>query len=211
MTQINDPRPDPFGSYDKVPSLSFRDAPVGASVRCRVLEFPTEAQSRDFDTGKPATWDNGDPKMAIVTRVDVNGTQYAIWAVRPSAMFNAIAEAQQRAGRLIDANGWLTITYTGDKADPQQPHKNPAKQYHAEYEPPNVFDSAPATNGQQQQAAAAPQTAPQPQPVAAAQQQQDRPWQPPQQLRDTTSPGQAPAWLQQQPQQQTAVPDEPPF
>src|SRR4029077_9799613 len=132
--------------------VSWAGVQPGHTVTGRVLEAPEETQHRDFATGKPDTWDNGDPKMSVVTALEVDGERQALWCIRPSALYGAIVEAVQRAGATgVDVGGWLKVTYTGDA-----PSKagNPAKQFHVDYSPPNAFQqpAQPAQPQQQQQA-----------------------------------------------------------
>jgi hypothetical protein len=162
------PYNDPFASTG-APSVSFDKAPVGTTYTGTVLELPAMVQARDFETGNPATWPDGNPKMTVVTKLSVDGEERSLWAPKPSAMFAAIADAQKAAGAALAIGGTLTVTYVGDKPNATNPRLNPAKQYQAVYQPPNAF----AEEAQQQQASnpAAQQPAPaaqQPAPAAAA-------------------------------------------
>lgn len=147
--------PDPFANESR-PSLSFKDAPVGAAVTCTVDKAPTLVQSRDYLTGNPATWPDGNAKMAAVVGVKVGDTEYSVWAAKPSAMFAAIAEAQKTAGQQIAVGGTLVITYTGDKPN-DDPKLNAQKLYAVTYTPPAVFNepSASSDNTAQQATPAA--------------------------------------------------------
>lgn len=170
---------DPFAGGTSTPALSFKDAPVGTSYTCTVVEAPTLLQSRDFETGNPASWPDGNPKMSAVVKVTVNGEERSIWAAKPSALFAAIASAQQASGQQIAPGGTLVITYTHDKPN-DNPRLNAAKQYSAVYTPPNAFgtdtqqvpSSAPvgqvtAPAPAQQQAAPAPTGGPTAEQIAA--------------------------------------------
>lgn len=191
MTQ--QPEYNPFAPYERVPSVSFQGAPIGGTLTMRVLELPREVQERDFATGKASTWDNGDPKLAVVTRVELNGEKRDLWATKPSAMYAAIVDAlKETPPGYLDVGGMLTITYTGDKPSTKG---NPAKQYSASYRPPNAFGG----NGAQQWG----------QP-SSQQQQAPSSWQQPQQPQQqqpqyAQQPSSSP-WGQQPPQS-----DEPPF
>lgn len=129
---------DPFASTS-APSVSFNNMPVGTSYTGTVLELPQLVQARDFETGNPATWPDGNPKMTVVTKLTINGEERSLWAPKPSAMFAAISDAQKTAGASIAVGGTLTVTYTGDKPNATNPRLNPAKQYSAVYTPPNAF------------------------------------------------------------------------
>lgn len=140
MTTTTEQHADPFASGgSSVPSLSFKDAPFGTSYTGTVVEIPKLVQARDFESGDPAYWPEGNPKMTVVTLLKVNGEERSLWAPKPSAMFAAIADAQQSAGSTIAVGGTLTITYTGDKPNEKNPRLNPAKQYAVSYQPPNAF------------------------------------------------------------------------
>lgn len=136
---------DPFALTGSAPSVSFKDAPVGTSFTGKVLEAPSLVQSKDYETGNPAFWPDGNPKMTVVTKLEIDGQERNLWAPKPSALFAAIATAQQAAGAQITVGGTLTVTYTGDKPN-DNPRLHPAKQYQATYTPPDAFatPAAPA-------------------------------------------------------------------
>ena len=162
---------DPFAGGTSTPSLSFKDAPVGTSYTCVVVEAPTLLQSRNFETGNPDSWPDGNPKMSAVVKVTVNGEERSIWAAKPSSLFAAIANAQQVAGQQITPGGTLVVTYTHDKPN-DNPRLNAAKQYSAVYTPPNAFGTEaqeiPADVQQTQSAPAAVATSgPTPEQIAA--------------------------------------------
>ena len=161
---------DMFAGGDTVPSVSFKDAPVGASVTGVVTVAPSLVQSRDFKTGQPAFWPDNNPKMSVVTRIALpNGEERGLWAAKPSAMFAAIAEAQKTAGALIAVGGTLTITLTGTKPA-ENPQMSPQKLYSVVYVPPNAFEApaaAQAPGAWQNPAADPPPARPQPAPATA--------------------------------------------
>lgn len=134
---------DPFATAERNPSLSFKDKPIGTRYTGKVVDRPSLVQSRDFETGERATWEDGNPKMSVVTTLEVNGEKVSLWAPRPSAMFAAIAQAQQDAGVRIEPGGTLTVEYVGDKPNEKNPRLNPAKQYRVTYEPPDAFAGQP--------------------------------------------------------------------
>ena len=131
---------DPFAGGESNPSLSFKDKPFGTTYRGTVVELPTLMQGRDFETGEPAAWPDGNPKMVVCTTLDIAGDKWNLWAAKPSSMFAAIKDAQQRAGVQIAVGGTLSVTYTHDEPNKTNPKLNPAKQYKCEYTPPNVFE-----------------------------------------------------------------------
>lgn len=176
---------DPFAGADNLPSLSFKDKPLGTSYSGVVTAPPSLVQSRNFDSRQPEFWPDGNPKMTVATNLRLDsGEEVCLWASKPSAMFRAIAEAAKAAGTgPVAVGGRLTVTFSGEKPDPAKPHLNPQKLYTVTYQPPNAFaeqqpQTAAATAQQawgQQPAVQAPgfaqppaQTAP---PVAQAPQQ----------------------------------------
>jgi hypothetical protein len=95
--------------------------------------------------------------MSVVTQVEINGEKRSLWAAKPSALFAAIAKAQQDAGQTIAPGGTLTVRYTGDKANEKNPRLNPAKQFEAKYEPPAAFgDWQQPSSGDTSQSAQSP-------------------------------------------------------
>lgn len=137
MTQ--QPYDDPFNKPESAPALSFKDAPIGAKYVCKVVDLPSRVQSRDFETGERATWPDGNPKMSVVTGVEVNGERRSLWAPDPSAMFAAIVDAQKQSGQRIAVGGTLVVEYTGDKPNEKNPRLNPQKQYRVTYSAPDAF------------------------------------------------------------------------
>lgn len=148
-TQSND---DPL-SYTKAPSLSFKDVPVGHVYKGTITKKPTLVQSRNFETGEPATWPDGNPKMSVVIQLDLNGEARSLWAPKPSAMFAALVEAQKVAGgQPMQEGGTLYIKFTGTTPNAKNPRLNEAKQYACKYEPPiheDPFGAAQPPHGQQ--------------------------------------------------------------
>jgi len=138
--------PDPFAS-ESTPAVSFKGAPVGTSFTLVVLEAPTVVQSRDFETGKPASWPDGNPKMSVVTKVvnQATGETLSLWAAKPSAMFAALAEATKATGKPLEVGGTLVVTYTGDKPN-DNPRLNAQKLYSATYTPPAPADAFAAAD-----------------------------------------------------------------
>jgi hypothetical protein len=134
---------DPFSGGEKIPSLSWKDLPVGSTFTVEILEPAKAIQSRDFETGELAFWDTDkqQPKMSAVINVHVLagphsiGEDRSIWAQIPSNILMAMKEAQKAAEARIETGGILHLKFTGTK-----PHENkrysPIKQYVCKYEPP---------------------------------------------------------------------------
>lgn len=167
---------DPFGQPERHPSLSFRDAPIGTTYTGRVVEAPTLVRSRNYETGQPESWPDGNPKMTALVVLEVDGQARSLWAPKPSSMFAAIGEAQKAAGARIMPGGTLSVRLVGTEPNRNNPRLNPQKLYAAHYTPPapgqgldDPFGKAVGHNGtpaQQPQAQGwgAPAPAPQQQP-----------------------------------------------
>lgn len=184
---------DPFALAQKTPAVSFKDAPIGASVTLRITEKAVQRQQTDFETQQLDFWPPsdadramgktvGNPKMAAVVRgVVVDGPhlgeERSVWAPMTSkqgSMCAAIAAAQQEAGERIAPGGHLTITLVGTEP-PDNPRMSPRKLYAARYVVPGVGSPSDAFAGGQQ----APQDAPayqQPAPQQAPQQMPPPEW-----------------------------------
>jgi len=140
---------DPL-SYEKAPSLSFKDAPVGTVFTGTITSAPKLVQARDFDSGNPKTWPDGNPVMSVVIILDVNGEPRSVWAQKPSSMFAALVAAQKEANAgPMQEGGTLAIKFIGEAPNTKNPKLNPAKQYAARYTPPvaqvDPFGDTPAT------------------------------------------------------------------
>ena len=159
---------DPFAGGTSRASVSFKDAPVGTSYTLKVLEAPELVQARDFESGEPAFWPDGNKKMTVVTGVAdaTTGEELNLWAAKPSALFRAIGDAQAKAGAKIQPGGTLVVTFSGEKPNEKNPRLNPQKLYEVTYTPGDAFADGPA----QQPAAPPVQAAPQPPAPAPAQQ-----------------------------------------
>lgn len=136
---------DVFAGGDKAPALSFKNAPVGTTYTGTIVEEPKLLQTNDFNTGDPAFWPGkngqpGNPKMAAVINLEVDGEPRSVWATKPSALFVALVDAQKQAGARFEIGGTLAIKFTGEKehTDPEKIRKNlpPQKLYAAKYTPP---------------------------------------------------------------------------
>lgn len=59
------PDPNSLLSSQSVPSISFKDAKVGDSFSGTITDLET-AQVRNYETGEPEFWEDGNPKLQIV-------------------------------------------------------------------------------------------------------------------------------------------------
>jgi hypothetical protein len=131
------------------PSLSWKGLGHGAEFVLSVLEPAALVQSREFETGELAFWDEekSQPKMAAVLKVQVvkgphsEGEERSIWAQKPSNLFQAIASAQQASGAVIAPGGTLTIRFLDEKAHKNK-RFNAIKIYEAVYKPPQSKPNA---------------------------------------------------------------------
>jgi hypothetical protein len=126
---------DPFYVADKAKSISWKDAPVNAKV-VMVLDGPaTKVRARDYKTGEPASWDDGNPIFNVVLTGDVKGKRRSLWAKIPSNLFFVLGNAQDKTGQKFAKGGELTVEFIGTKPS-DNPRFEPAKQYAATYVPP---------------------------------------------------------------------------
>ena len=165
---------------------SFAFDHIGASVTGQVTGME-EVQQTDMQSGEPAFWSNGQPKLMY--RVDLatqlsegpdddgkrsiylKGSRKRDSGSSLAAVLEAVRSAT--GSTTIAVGGTLTLTYSGDG---EQTHRgyNPPKLYTAQYVAPSMeLDAAQPAPQPVQQAPApqpqyAPQPAPAPQPAASA-------------------------------------------
>lgn len=143
---------------------AFKFDAIGASVTGTITEA-TVRQQRDYATGEPKTYDDGNPMKEVVLTLatslrdssieDDDGARRVF--VR-SAMLSALRDAVREAGaRKPEIGGVVTVTYTGD-GEPSRKGFNPPKQFNVSYQPPGEAD-LDATFVQQPAAGAADQAA----------------------------------------------------
>lgn len=134
---------DPLDQPDKLPAWSWKDKPVGTSFTGEITEEPKLVQSRDFDTGDPAFWDDGNPKMSLVIGLNINGEDLSYWAPKPSASFAALIKARKEAGESLRKGGKLWMKLTERRPIPDKPKLNPQNIVEARYQPPTVVAGDP--------------------------------------------------------------------
>ena len=122
---------------------------AGTTVKGTVVSATTR-QATEFGTGKPKTFDNGDPMMELVVTLqttdrdpddqndDGRRTLYA-----GAKMLKAIKAALQAAGAKLEEGGTLAVQYTGD-GEPSQRGFQPPKLYVAQYEKPAAVSAGVA-------------------------------------------------------------------
>lgn len=126
-------------------SASFLN--LGASITGTVTTTPEVRQQNDPATGKPKTWDNGDPMWQIVVTLQTDERSHEIegddgirylyvkGSKKPESksMHAAVAGAVQNAGAAgIEVGGKLTVTYVSDGVR-SSPAFSPPKQFSAVY------------------------------------------------------------------------------
>ncbi|AHZ95621.1 hypothetical protein PBI_OKIROE_60 [Mycobacterium phage OkiRoe] len=123
------------------PTAKFPNGVYGTVNGGRIVAEPVVEQQRDYDTGKPLTYDDGNPKMQMVVTIQTDLRDPSIsdddgkrrLFVR-SGMRAAVQKAVQAAGvDFLAVGGDLQVTYTHDDGR--------AKQYTAVYTPPNESQS----------------------------------------------------------------------
>lgn len=158
---------------------------VGDSVTGRIISIE-EQQQTDMDSGQPAVWDSGQPKMMV--RVELQTDQrdpanpgddgkrsiYLKGSRKPESMSSMaaviVAVRNASGATTLQAGGTLTLTYAADGV-PTKRGWNAPKHYTATYVAPSVDlmgdtpAPAPAAAAPVQQA---PAPAPQAAPAAAA-------------------------------------------
>lgn len=148
-----------------VPAAKFPDGLFGTIIGGVITSEPRMQQQRDYTTGDPITYQDGNPamQMVIVVQTDqhdpaIEGDdgQRALYV--KGQMRQAVGEALRKAGaRKPERGGRLLVKYLEDKPTTLKNGKpgNAQKIYAAKYEPPaaqaagQFFDdpAAPATNG----------------------------------------------------------------
>lgn len=122
-----------------IKSASFKEK--GAKVSGIVARKPEVQQQRDFDSGKPLTWDDGKPReqIKVVLSTDLRDDEdddgeRAVYL--KGGMLKAVREAVKAAGEKgIAAGGKLAIKYVKDGE--RKGKLNPPKIYAAKYEAPD--------------------------------------------------------------------------
>ncbi|WP_288337810.1 hypothetical protein [uncultured Gordonia sp.] len=129
---------------------SFEFSAPGSSVTGRIVDIE-QVQQTDMQTGQPAVWDNGEPKMMVRVELATDSREdsfddgkrsvYLKGSRKPESMSSmaAVLAAVQKAtgGRNLTLGGTLTLTYSGDGEAPRKGWNAP-KHYTAVYVPAAV-------------------------------------------------------------------------
>lgn len=136
MSSYSDP--NDFLLSGGVPSAKFPE--IGTVVKGTVLSAEVN-QQRDFDSGEPKTYDDGNPMMQMVVTLatderdpDVDGDDGTRKLYVKGAMLAAVRTALRAASARIEPGGTLVVKYVAD-GTPSKKGLNPPKQYEAAYKP----------------------------------------------------------------------------
>lgn len=131
----------PLADLGNVPAVKLET--VGDKVSGRIVRVARQ-QQRDFDTGAPMVWSDGNPRLQTVIVLDVNGEERALYAKGGNydvvsgtglSMESAIVAAVREAGGAsIDAGAELAVAHSG-LGKPPRAGANAPKLYTAQYRP----------------------------------------------------------------------------
>jgi uncharacterized protein with beta-barrel porin domain len=131
MVDINSALPDPNDllSGKSVPSISFKDAKVGDSFTGVITELET-AQVRNYETGDPEFWEDGNPKLQIVVTLateygdgveDDGERKVYLFGQKLQAAKAAMKEANVTK---LEKGFGFTITFAGEKPSSNKKYNN---------------------------------------------------------------------------------------
>lgn len=121
----------------------------GAKVGGTIARKPELQQQRDFDSGKPLTWDDGSPRQQIKVVLatderdddDDNGER---GLYLKGGLLKAVQAAVKAAGaKGLEVGGKLAVKYTKDGE--RKGKLNPPKLYVAKYEAPDPLAAVAAS------------------------------------------------------------------
>ena len=118
------------------PACKFPE--IGTAYKGQIVSAE-KRQSTDLDTGKPRTWDNGDPMWEIVITIDTDqpdddGETKRRLFVR-GHMLKAVREAVKESGSAMEIGGTLHVKYHAD-GEASRKGFNAPKLFKAKYSPP---------------------------------------------------------------------------
>lgn len=120
------------------PSAKF--PAIGTTFAGRITEQPTVEQQKDFTTGNPKFWDDGNPAMQLVVTIQTEQRDPAVEndtgkrrLYVKGQLKTAVQEAVRNSGaRGLEVGGHLTVTYTQD-GEVKRAGFNAPKIFRAEY------------------------------------------------------------------------------
>lgn len=129
-----------------VPAAKFADGQYGTVIGGEITTEPRMQQQRDYTTGDPITYPDGNPAMQMVVTVQTGLRDPAIDGDTGERAFyirgqlrQAVGEALRKAGAKAPQNGGtLQVKYLRDEPVTLKNGRpgNPQKIYAAKYEPP---------------------------------------------------------------------------
>ena len=130
---------------------AFEFGAIGDTVTGVITDMKKRQQT-DFQTGAPAFWNNGEPKMMLMVtlqtdiqeneddeglrNVYLRGGNFTALKGKGTASLVAVKDAVKRSGKPIEVGGSLTLQFSGEGPAPAK-GMNPAKLYVASYTPPS--------------------------------------------------------------------------
>lgn len=131
MVDINIALPDPNSLLNgkSVPSISFKDAKVGDAYTGVITDLET-AQVRNYETGDPEFWEDGNPKLQIVVTLateygdgveDDGERKVYLFGQKLQAAKAAMKEANVSK---LEKGFQFTITFAGEKPSSNKKYNN---------------------------------------------------------------------------------------
>jgi hypothetical protein len=121
---------------------------VGDAIKGVICAQPELRQQTDIKTGAPKCWDNGDPMMQLVVKLQTEQRDpadpeddgiralYISGGFKRASLQKAVAEAVRAAkAKNLDVGGTLAVRFTGEEPSSTKGF-SPAKLYAAQYQPP---------------------------------------------------------------------------
>lgn len=140
-------------------AAKFEDGAFGTVIGGQIMEDPRMTQQRDYTSGEPITYPDGNPAMQMVVVVQAYKPAGDDDGRRAFYIKGQMKQAVGEALRKVEAKypqrgGYLWIKYTEDKPTTLKNGRpgNPQKIYAAKYDPPapaaaDYFDSGQAGPG----------------------------------------------------------------
>ena len=148
---------DLMSNADGVPSAFAGGKTISYAVQGEIVDAGV-TQARDYDTGKPLEWDDGNPQqqVRVVIQTTLSETpedngQRAIyikwWGDQRQALITAIKSAGDTD---IRVGGMFYAAYTSDKPNEKNPKLNASKVFEYRYQRPQQGAGIDMTGGQVQ-------------------------------------------------------------
>lgn len=158
---MSEQNPNEWLMQTSVKSATFKN--VGDTITGTIAREPNKMQQRDYDTGEPLVWNDGNARemLVVIVQTDLQESEdddglrghYLSGKKR-----NAVADAVRKSGsKGLSIGGKLTVTYTGD-GPKTNPKFNAPKLFSAVYVPPadEAFGGGFGTTAQAAPAATGP-------------------------------------------------------